>query len=37
MTAGVLLHGSAGYVPVFNDEPFAHHWFEKQLPNAVRG
>jgi len=24
---------SAGYaeVPAFNDEPYAHHWFEKQL------
>jgi DNA-binding MarR family transcriptional regulator/GNAT superfamily N-acetyltransferase len=28
------LYQSAGYVevPPFNDEPYAHHWFEKQLP-----
>jgi hypothetical protein len=27
------LYRSAGYVEVdaFNDEPYAHHWFEKQL------
>jgi DNA-binding MarR family transcriptional regulator/GNAT superfamily N-acetyltransferase len=27
------LYGSAGYreVPRFNDEPYAHHWFEKRL------
>jgi ribosomal protein S18 acetylase RimI-like enzyme len=30
----IALYRSAGYkdVPAFNDEPFAHHWFEKQLP-----
>lgn len=29
----IALYRSAGYVevPAFNDEPFAHHWFEKQL------
>lgn len=28
------LYRSAGYeeVSAFNDEPFAHHWFEKHLP-----
>jgi hypothetical protein len=28
------MYRSAGYVEVtaFNDEPFAHHWFEKTLP-----
>lgn len=28
------LYRSAGYVEVdrFNDEPYAHHWFEKRLP-----
>jgi DNA-binding MarR family transcriptional regulator/GNAT superfamily N-acetyltransferase len=28
------LYRSAGYreVPAFNDEPYAHHWFEKPLP-----
>jgi ribosomal protein S18 acetylase RimI-like enzyme len=30
----VSLYRSAGYVevPAFNDEPYAHHWFEKRLP-----
>lgn len=30
----VTLYRSAGYLEVapFNDEPFAHHWFEKRLP-----
>ena len=30
----IALYRSAGYlaVPAFNDEPFAHHWFQKQLP-----
>jgi ribosomal protein S18 acetylase RimI-like enzyme len=29
----VNLYRSAGYVevPAFNDEPYAHHWFEKRL------
>jgi len=29
----ISMYQSAGYVevPAFNDEPFAHHWFEKQL------
>jgi DNA-binding MarR family transcriptional regulator/GNAT superfamily N-acetyltransferase len=29
----ISLYRSAGYreVPAFNDEPFAHHWFEKDL------
>lgn len=29
----IALYRSAGYleVPAFNDEPFAHHWFEKSL------
>lgn len=29
----ITLYRSAGYVevPAFNDEPFAHHWFEKSL------
>jgi len=28
---------SAGYreVPAFNDEPYAHHWFEKPLTSAT--
>ncbi len=32
----IEMYMSAGYVevPAFNDEPFAHHWFEKQLTVA---
>ena len=28
------MYRSSGYVEVtpFNDEPYAHHWFEKHLP-----
>jgi ribosomal protein S18 acetylase RimI-like enzyme len=30
----ISLYRATGYVEVdaFNDEPYAHHWFEKQLP-----
>ncbi|PRX99638.1 MarR family winged helix-turn-helix transcriptional regulator [Allonocardiopsis opalescens] len=33
LTGAIVLYRSAGYreVPAFNDEPFAHHWFEKRL------
>jgi DNA-binding MarR family transcriptional regulator/GNAT superfamily N-acetyltransferase len=33
LTEAIGLYRSAGYreVPAFNDEPFAHHWFEKTL------
>jgi len=33
LTEAIDLYRSAGYVEVeaFNDEPYAHHWFEKQL------
>ncbi len=36
LTEAIGLYGSAGYVEVapFNDEPHAHHWFEKRLPGA---
>ena len=39
LVEAIALYRSAGYVevPAFNDEPFAHHWFEKQLRVAVRG
>ncbi len=39
LVEAIALYRSAGYVevPAFNDEPFAHHWFEKQLTDAVRG
>ncbi|MGH3286172.1 MAG: GNAT family N-acetyltransferase [Streptosporangiaceae bacterium] len=33
LTEAIALYRSAGYreVPAFNDEPYAHHWFEKTL------
>jgi DNA-binding MarR family transcriptional regulator/N-acetylglutamate synthase-like GNAT family acetyltransferase len=33
LTEAISLYGSAGYreVDAFNDEPYSHHWFEKQL------
>ena len=33
LTEAIAMYRSAGYVEVdaFNDEPFAHHWFQKQL------
>ena len=41
LTEAIGLYRSAGYreVPAFNDEPYAHHWFEKGLlerPPTVR-
>jgi DNA-binding MarR family transcriptional regulator/GNAT superfamily N-acetyltransferase len=34
LTEAIALYRSAGYEEVapFNDEPYAHHWFEKRLP-----
>jgi DNA-binding MarR family transcriptional regulator/GNAT superfamily N-acetyltransferase len=34
LAEAISLYRSAGYVEVapFNDEPYAHHWFEKELP-----
>ena len=33
LTEAIALYRSSGYqeVPAFNDEPYAHHWFEKRL------
>jgi GNAT superfamily N-acetyltransferase len=33
LTETIGLHRSAGYaeIPAFNDEAYAHHWFEKEL------
>jgi len=33
LVEAIKLYRSAGYVevPAFSDEPYAHHWFEKQL------
>jgi DNA-binding MarR family transcriptional regulator/GNAT superfamily N-acetyltransferase len=39
LVEAISLYRSAGFteVPAFNDEPYAHHWFEKQLVhNQVR-
>ena len=38
LVEAISMYRSSGYVevPAFNDEPFAHHWFEKQLPNSTR-
>jgi hypothetical protein len=43
LAEAISLYRSAGYheVDAFNDEPYAHHWFEKQLvpiaPTGVEG
>src|SRR5262249_33702224 len=36
LTEAIALYRSAGYreVAPFNDEPYAHHWFEKTLPRS---
>jgi hypothetical protein len=36
LTEAIGLYRSAGYVEVaaFNDEPYAHRWFEKRLAGA---
>jgi len=33
LTEAISLYRAAGYreVPAFNDEPYAHHWFEKEI------
>jgi DNA-binding MarR family transcriptional regulator/GNAT superfamily N-acetyltransferase len=38
LTEAIALYRAAGYreVPAFNDEPYAHHWFEKALPSGRR-
>ena len=35
----VTMYGKAGYEPIerYNDNPYAHHWFAKQLGPAVTG
>jgi DNA-binding MarR family transcriptional regulator/GNAT superfamily N-acetyltransferase len=37
LTEAIGLYLSAGYVeiPAFNDEPYAHHWFEKHLSDPA--
>jgi ribosomal protein S18 acetylase RimI-like enzyme len=38
LTEAIQLYRSTGYVevPAFNDEPYAHHWFEKDLSTLNR-
>jgi GNAT superfamily N-acetyltransferase len=38
LTEAISLYRTAGYreVPAFNDEPYAHHWFEKEIELLVR-
>jgi GNAT superfamily N-acetyltransferase len=38
LTEAISLYRSSGYVEVaaFNSEPYAHHWFEKQLPGGAK-
>lgn len=37
LTEAIALYRSAGYTEVdpFNDEPYAHHWFEKPFPSRT--
>ena len=39
LVEAIQLYRSSGYeeVPAFNDEPYAHHWFEKRLGRAGAG
>jgi DNA-binding MarR family transcriptional regulator len=38
LSEAIALYRKSGYseVEAFNDEPYAHHWFEKQLASACR-
>lgn len=39
LTEAIRLYRTAGYteIPAFNDEPYAHHWFEKHLTPGRAG
>jgi GNAT superfamily N-acetyltransferase len=39
LTEALALYRCSGYVEVdaFNDEPYAHHWFEKRLRSPIEG
>jgi DNA-binding MarR family transcriptional regulator/GNAT superfamily N-acetyltransferase len=39
LTAAIGLYNSHGFqeVPAFNDEPYAHHWFEKRITRSQSG
>ena len=36
LTEAIAMYGRLGYVPIerYNDNPYAHHWFEKSLGRA---
>ena len=38
LTEAIAMYRRAGYArsSAFNDEPYAHHWFEKDLPPGGR-
>jgi len=35
LTAAIAMYRKTGWreIAAFNDEPYAHHWFEKDLPD----
>jgi ribosomal protein S18 acetylase RimI-like enzyme len=37
LTEAIALYRSTGYRDIerYNDNPYAHHWFEKQLPSSI--
>ena len=39
LTEAIALYRRSGYreVDAFNDEPYAHHWFEKRLSGIIGG
>jgi len=39
LASAINLYRSTGFeeVPAFNDEPYAHHWFEKRIGGSVPG
>jgi ribosomal protein S18 acetylase RimI-like enzyme len=39
LTEAIALYRTTGYreIEAFNDEPYAHHWFEKALPAIIDG
>ncbi len=39
LVEAISLYRSSGYIEVaaFNDEPYAHHWFEKQIHDEAKG
>jgi DNA-binding MarR family transcriptional regulator/GNAT superfamily N-acetyltransferase len=39
LAAAISLYHSCGFqeIPAFNDEPYAHHWFEKRISTSLSG